>query len=57
MIPEILFLVEEIGPRTTQVYNLGASISVLFQTCAFEAVKGVRDSLGVRVSDMAEERR
>jgi predicted GNAT family acetyltransferase len=57
MIPEILFLVEQIGPRTTQVYNLGAAISVLFQTCAFEAVKGIGDSLRVRVSDMAKRKR
>jgi hypothetical protein len=54
MIPEILFLVEQICPRTTQIYNLRAAISVLFQTCAFEAVKGVGDSLRVLVSDMAE---
>lgn len=45
MIPEILFLVEQIGPRTTQIYNLGAAISVLFKTGAFEAVKGVGDAL------------
>lgn len=45
MIPEILLLVEQIRPRTSQIYNLGAAISVLFETCAFEAVKGVGNSL------------
>jgi hypothetical protein len=45
MIPEILFLVEQIRPRTTQIYNLRATISVLFQTGAFEAVEGVGDAL------------
>jgi hypothetical protein len=54
MIPEVLFLVEQICPRTTQVYNLRAAISVLFQTGAFEAVEGVGDALGDCVSDMTE---
>jgi hypothetical protein len=45
MIPEILFLVEQIRPRTTQIYNLRAAISVFFQTGAFEAVEGVGDAL------------
>lgn len=45
MIPKVLFLVEQVCPRTTQIYNLGAAVSVLFQTRAFEAVKGIRDSL------------
>lgn len=57
MIPEILFLVEQIGPRTTQIYNLRAAISVLFQTCAFEAVEGVRDSLREHVSVVVERKR
>jgi hypothetical protein len=57
MIPEILFLVEQICPRTTQIYNLGAAISVLLQTGAFEAVEGIGDSLKDRVSDVAERRR
>lgn len=44
LISEILFLVEQIRPRTTQVYNLGAPISVLFQPRALEAVESVGDS-------------
>jgi hypothetical protein len=57
MIPKILFLVEQICPRTTQIYNLRAAISVLFQTGAFEAVEGVGDSLGDCVSDMIERKK
>jgi hypothetical protein len=41
LIPEILFLVEQIRPRTTQVYNLWAPVSVLLQSRALEAVEGV----------------
>lgn len=41
LIPEILFLVEQICPRTTQIYNLRAPVSVLLQSCALEAVEGV----------------
>jgi hypothetical protein len=44
LIPEILFLVEQIRPRTTQIYNLRASVSVLLQARALEAVEGIRDS-------------
>jgi hypothetical protein len=45
LIPEILFLVEEICPRTTQINNLRAAISVFLQTCAFETVEGIADTL------------
>ena len=45
MIPEILFLVEQISPTTTQIYNLRASIAIFFQTRALEAVEGVRNTL------------
>ena len=41
LIPEILFLVEQICPRTTQIYNLGTPVSVLLQSCALKAVEGV----------------
>ena len=44
LISEILFLVEQIRPRTTQVYDLRAPISVLFQPRALEAVESVGDS-------------
>jgi hypothetical protein len=44
LIPEILLLVEQICPRTAQVYDLRAPISVLFQSRALEAVEGVGDS-------------
>lgn len=45
MIPKILFLVEEIRPTTTQIYDLGATVAVLLEACAFEAVESVRDAL------------
>lgn len=45
MAAEILFLVKQISPRTSQVYNLGATVSVLLQPSTFEAVKGIRDPL------------
>lgn len=54
MIPKVLFLVEQVCPRTTQIYNLGAAVSVLFQTRAFEAVKGIRDSLFISQHDARE---
>jgi hypothetical protein len=41
LIPEILFLVEQIRSRTTQIYNLRAPVSVLLQSRALEAVEGV----------------
>ena len=44
VIPEILFLVKQIRPTTTQIYNLRAPIAVLLQARALEAVKGVRDA-------------
>lgn len=47
MIPEILLLVKQIRPRTTQIDNLRATIPVLFETRAFEAVEGVGDTLRV----------
>lgn len=45
MIPEILFLIEQIRPTAAQVYDLGTTIPVLLQAGALEAVEGVRDSL------------
>jgi hypothetical protein len=44
LIPEVLFLVEQIRPRTAQVYDLGAPISVLLQSRALEAVERVGNS-------------
>jgi hypothetical protein len=45
VISEILLLVEQVGSRTTQIYNLGAAVPVLFKSCTFEAVEGVGDAL------------
>lgn len=45
MIPEILLLVEQIRPTTTQIYNLRTSIPVLFQARTLEAIERVRDAL------------
>lgn len=44
LIPEILLLVEQIRPRTTEIYNLGAAVPVLLQPRALEAVESVRDA-------------
>jgi hypothetical protein len=43
LIPKILLLVKQIRPRTTQIDNLRAPISIFFQSRAFKAVKGVGD--------------
>jgi hypothetical protein len=44
VISEILLLVEQVRPRTTQIYNLRTSVPVFFQARALEAIEGVRDS-------------
>ena len=44
MVPEVLFLVKQIRPRTPQIDNLRAPIPILLQTRAFEAVKGIADA-------------
>jgi hypothetical protein len=45
VIPEILLLVEQIRPRTSQIDNFRTSISVFLQPRTFKAVEGVRDAL------------
>ena len=45
VIPKILFLVEQVRPRATQVNNLGTPIPIFLQSCTFEAVECVRNSL------------
>lgn len=45
MIPEILFLVEQIRSTTAQVYNLWTPVPILFQTRTLKAVEGVGDAL------------
>jgi hypothetical protein len=45
MIPEILLLVEQIRPRTTQIDDLGAPIAILFKSRTFEAVESIGDAL------------
>ena len=45
MISKILFLVKQIRPTTSQIDNLGTSISVFFQACTLKAVEGVTDTL------------
>lgn len=45
MISEILFLIEQIRPRTTQIYNLGTPISILLQSGTLETIECVTDSL------------
>jgi hypothetical protein len=45
VISEILLLVEQIGSRTTQIYNLRTAIPVFLESCAFEAIECVGDTL------------
>lgn len=40
-----LALEKQICPRTAQVDNLRTTVSILLETCAFEAVKRVTDAL------------
>ena len=41
MIPEILLLIKQIGPRAPQIYNLRTAIPILFQSRTLEAVERV----------------
>ena len=41
MVPKVLLLVEQIGPRRSQVYNLRAPVTVLLEPRALEAVESV----------------
>lgn len=43
LIPEIFLLVKQVRPRTTQIYNLRAPISIFFQSRTLEAVERIRD--------------
>ena len=45
MVPEALLLVEQVGPGASQIDDLWTSIPVLLESCAFEAVKCIRNSL------------
>lgn len=45
LIPETFLLVEQIGPRTSQVDDLGTSIAILLKACAFKAVERITDTL------------
>ena len=43
MIPEILLLVEQIRPRTSQVDDLRTAVPILLQPCTLKTVESVRD--------------
>lgn len=45
MISKILLLVKQIRPTTSQINNLGASISILLKTCTLKAVESVGNAL------------
>jgi hypothetical protein len=45
VISEIFLLVEQVGSRTAQVYDLGTAVPVFLQPCTLETVEGVRNSL------------
>lgn len=45
LIPKTLFLIKQIRPRTSQVYNLRTPIPILLQTRTLEAIEGIADSL------------
>lgn len=45
MIPEILFLVKQIRPRTPQIDDFRTPVAILFQPGALKAVERIRDAL------------
>jgi hypothetical protein len=45
LIPETFLLVEQIRPRTSQIYDLGTSIAVFFEARTFKAVERITDPL------------
>jgi hypothetical protein len=45
LISKILLLIEQIGPRTTQVDNLRTPIPILLQARTLKAIEGVRNTL------------
>ncbi|KAI0999156.1 hypothetical protein K3495_g9042 [Podosphaera aphanis] len=45
VIPEVLFLVEQVSPRAAQIDNLRTPIAVFLETRALEAVERVADPL------------
>lgn len=45
LISKTLFLIKQIRPRTSQVYNLRTPIPILLQTRTLEAIEGIADSL------------
>lgn len=45
MIPEAFLLIEQIGPRTSQIDDLGTSIAVLLEARTFKAVKCITYAL------------
>jgi hypothetical protein len=46
VISKRFLLVKEVGSAAAQVYDLRASIPILFQSGTLEAVEGIRYSLG-----------
>jgi len=44
MISKILFLIKQIRPRTPQINDLWTPITVLLESCAFEAIECVRNA-------------
>lgn len=45
MIPEVLLLVKQIRPRTSEVDDLRTPVPIFLKPCTFEAVERVRDTL------------
>lgn len=45
LVPEVLLLVKQICPRTTQIYDFRTPVSILFQSRTFEAVESITDAL------------
>ena len=45
LIPEVLFLVEQISSTRSQVDDLRTPIPIFLQSCTLEAVKGIADPL------------
>ena len=50
MVPKILLLVEQVGSRRAQVYDLRAPVAILLEPRTLEAVESVRYALTMMVS-------
>jgi hypothetical protein len=45
LIPEAFLLVEQVGPRTSQIDDLRTAVAVFLQSCTFKTVECITDAL------------